>query len=189
MSQARAIATRKKLLDATVEVLVERGYSGATTAAVCRQAEVSRGTLLYHFKTRTDLLLAALEHVLAERIRTFVMERRDGPSEPAALIRQMWPQWQGPALTAWLELAVAARTDRELGARMRVVMLEFDDMVRAAFRELLGTTEVPDAAPFLVFAVLNGLAVGRSYEEEGHEQPVLALLEQLATNLLGGETP
>jgi hypothetical protein len=42
-----------------------------------------------------------------------------------------------------------------------------------------------DGAPFFVFALLNGLAVGRAYEHAGHEQPVLDLMKQLGTALLG----
>lgn len=190
--QPRAIATRRRILDATVGALVRSGYGGTTTQEVCRRAEVSRGTLQYHFTTRIDLLVAALDHVLNEVVTTFVATRAaEAPVEPAALVPQMWTQWQGPALTAWLELAVAARTTPELRAPMREVMLRFDEVVRGAFDQLLGTDALPvewrSGAPFLVFAVMNGLAVGRSYEAPGHEAPVLELLARLMETVVGAD--
>lgn len=188
--QARARATRSQLLDHTVEALVECGYAGTTTQEVCRRAGVSRGTLQYHYKTRIELLVAALEHVLSSVVHAFVTERvAEGTTEPHLLLRLMWEQWKGPALTAWLELAVAARTNEALRAPMRDVMVDFDDLVRQSFRTLFPenvlSAQVRDEAPFFVFALFNGLAVGRSYEDPGHETAVLSLLEKLVQQLLG----
>ena len=42
-----------------------------------------------------------------------------------------------------------------------------------------------ESAPMFVFALLNGLAVGRAYEAPGHEAPVLDLMKQLGASLLG----
>ena len=190
--QARALATRERLLDATIDVLVEAGYAGATTQAVCRRAGVSRGTLLHHFGTRAELLVASLEHVLRRVVSDFVQARLAAPPVGVdALLALMWEQWRGPALTAWLELAVAARTDPALRAPMREVMLGFDQLISAAFSQLAPTDRLDPAlragAPFFVFAVLNGLAVGRCYEAEGQSQPVLDLLTRLAVETAGPE--
>ena len=71
----------------------------------------------------------------------------------------------GPAGTkqAWLELAVAARTNEALRAPMRETMQDFDRQILAAFRTLQPLGPVPAAleepALMLTFAVLNGLAV------------------------------
>ena len=191
--QARAVRTRQRLLDATVQALNGEGYSGTTTQEVCRRAGVSRGTLLHHFGTRNELLVAALRHILSDRVATFVATNRDAVANmtPAELLERMWVQWQGPALAAWLELAVAARTDEELRLPMQRVMAEFDQQVVAAFRELLGPNALPgslgETVPFVVFAILNGLAVGQSYEAPGHHRPVLDLLKVAANGWLGAD--
>ncbi len=190
--QSRALITRHRLLAATVEALVECGYAGATTQEVCRRAGASRGTLLHHFKTRIELLLAALESILADRVEAFVAAHAAEPLDAAQLVDLMWAEWQGPALRAWLELAVAARTNDALRAPMRVVMLDFEARVHAAFEAILGPEGLPpmfrEGAPMLLFALLNGLAVGQSYEDEGHALPVLNLMKQLAETLLGGSS-
>jgi AcrR family transcriptional regulator len=186
--QARAEATRSRLLEATVEALVECGYSGTTTQEVCRRAGASRGTLQYHFARREDLLVAALHHLLSDRVASFLAEHQGCSGLSAeGFVRALWSQWQGPAVVAWLELAVAARTHPGLREPMRATMLDFDQRILAAFRILRPAGDLPaalePAAPFFVFALLNGLAVGHSYESEGHSEPVIQMLITLVEGL------
>ena len=183
--QSRAEATRSRLLQATLAALHERGYAGTSTQEVCRRAGVSRGTLLHHFPTRIDLLVAALDAILSERVEHFMATHQGAlPMPPAELIARLWEQWQGPVYTAWLELAVAARTEPELRAPMRAVMLRFDAELLVAFQQLVDTDGLPpefaDALPFLTFAVFNGLAVGWGYGETEQQEPVMDLMKMLA---------
>ncbi len=182
--QVRAERTHALLLEATLECLVEHGYSGTSTAAVCRRAGVSRGTLLYHFPTREQILVAALEHVLSRRVQEFVDLRRHRELPPMPVfLQELQAQWEGPALVAWLELAVAARTNPALREAMRPIMGGFDALILQAFEELgLGGDAPPEltqAVPHFVFTLFNGLAVERCYEPEGNSPMVLGLLGQL----------
>ena len=64
--QQRSRSTQHRLLDAAVDCLVERGWAGTTTTLVADRARVSRGAQLHHYRTKSALLIAAVEH-LAER--------------------------------------------------------------------------------------------------------------------------
>src|SRR5215216_5804590 len=64
----RTRETKRKLMEATVECLVERGWSGTTTTEVAERAGVSRGAQLHHFRTRGELVAAAVEHVGVESV-------------------------------------------------------------------------------------------------------------------------
>jgi AcrR family transcriptional regulator len=179
--QARAEITRLRLLEASVEALVAKGYAGTTTQEVCRRAGCSRGTMLYHFPKREDLLVAALHHVLSNRVIRFVDEHRgEQPLDAPRFLESLWSHWQGPELVAWLELAVAARTNAALRAPMRETMQDFDRQILGAFRALQPLGPVPksleEPALMLTFAVLNGLAVSQSYEADGPAGSVMALL-------------
>ncbi|HWB79439.1 MAG TPA: helix-turn-helix domain-containing protein, partial [Nannocystaceae bacterium] len=66
--QARAIATRTRLLEAAIDVLVKHGYAGTSTVEVCKRAKASRGAHLHHFPTKSELLAAAVEHLFARRL-------------------------------------------------------------------------------------------------------------------------
>ena len=63
----RTRAMRARLLEATVELLVERGFAGTSTTLVSDRAGVSRGAQLHHFPTKNDLVVAAVEHLTERR--------------------------------------------------------------------------------------------------------------------------
>ncbi|WP_242504435.1 TetR/AcrR family transcriptional regulator [Promicromonospora panici] len=57
---ARHEARRLVIIDVALTVFAERGYDGATTAAICRRAGIGSGTFFHYFPTKLDLLLAIL---------------------------------------------------------------------------------------------------------------------------------
>ena len=65
--EERTRAMRARLLEATVECLVEHGFAGTTTTLVSQRAGVSRGAQLHHFPSKNDLVVAAVEHLTAVR--------------------------------------------------------------------------------------------------------------------------
>src|SRR5437773_8551518 len=67
--QQRRDETRRALLDAAVESLIEVGFSRTTTLEVQRRADVSRGALLHHFPSKAELLVAAVDHLAEMRAR------------------------------------------------------------------------------------------------------------------------
>ena len=66
--------TRGKLLDATIDSLVDLGYARTTTVEVGERTGLSRGTQLHHFPSKADLLVAAIEHLAEERSKEFEVE-------------------------------------------------------------------------------------------------------------------
>src|SRR3984885_813190 len=55
--------TRRRLLDAAIACLVERGYANTTTSEIAERAGLSRGAQLYHFPKKEELLTSAVEHL------------------------------------------------------------------------------------------------------------------------------
>ncbi|MEW5735676.1 MAG: TetR/AcrR family transcriptional regulator [Thermodesulfobacteriota bacterium] len=165
--QDRALETRRRLLDATVKSLVEKGYAGTTTQEVCRRAGASRGTLLHHFPTREDLLITAVEHVLEENVRSF-QQALDGATggehSLSALARALWERhWTSDPFYAWLELIVASRTDSLLNDRVRTMSAWWMARFSEAFRALF--SHEPDGPFWLFFLVLNALSVERIHSD------------------------
>ena len=58
--RADSEASRRRVLDATVETIVELGYYKASTNEIARRAGVTWGTLQYQFGTRDALLIEVL---------------------------------------------------------------------------------------------------------------------------------
>src|SRR5690606_23694455 len=59
----RTAATRHRLMEATVDALVEFGWAGTTTTLVSTRAGVSRGAQLHHFPSKQELVVAAVQHL------------------------------------------------------------------------------------------------------------------------------
>jgi len=57
--------TRRKIIDAAVEVFADRGFVGARVSAIAKTAEVAEGTLYVHFKSKEDILVAVFREKMA----------------------------------------------------------------------------------------------------------------------------
>ncbi|WP_194834159.1 TetR/AcrR family transcriptional regulator [Nocardia sp. XZ_19_369] len=122
--EQRSTEMRTRLLDATIDCLVEYGYAGTTTPRVAERAGVTRGAQVHHFGSKTDLVVAAISHLAQLRAETAMremakVERGDDPV--AAALEFLWELHQGPLFIATVELWVAGRTDPVLAAAMEKV--------------------------------------------------------------------
>jgi AcrR family transcriptional regulator len=108
---------RARLLEATVECLVECGFAGTSTTLVSERAGVSRGAQLHHFPTKNDLVVAAVEHLTEKRaaeLASAAARLPEGSRRTRAVLHMLGDHFAGPVFTAALELWVAARTDPAL---------------------------------------------------------------------------
>jgi AcrR family transcriptional regulator len=142
--QERSRATQARLLDATVDSLVERGWSGTTTTAVAQRAGVSRGAQLHHYPTKTALVIAAVEHLTQRRageLRAEAAALPGGPQRLDPVIDMLAAAFTGPLFVAALELWVAARIDPELRDALVPLEARIGREMYALTVELLGVDE------------------------------------------------
>jgi AcrR family transcriptional regulator len=134
----RSAAMQRRLLDATVASLFEKGYGGTTTLEVQQRAGVSRGALLHHYASRTELMLAAVEHLTRERIAEVLTIVQTSPPPQrqrlAWAVEVLWGTFSGPLYIAALELWLAARNDAEL----RTALIPQERIVGQAIRSMAG---------------------------------------------------
>jgi AcrR family transcriptional regulator len=153
---------RERLLDATISCLVDYGYAGTTVTRIAERAGVTRGAQVHHYRTKDDLVTAAVTHLAgrsAEFGWTQVARLVDVVDPVGDLLDTLWDVHSGPTFTATVELWVAARTDPEL--RQHVATIE--PVLLAILRDAAdrtGTTEViedPDGAELLeaVFTAMD----------------------------------
>jgi AcrR family transcriptional regulator len=180
--------------------LEELGYTRTTTTEIARRAGVSRGAQLHHFPTKVELVTQAVEHLFERRHAEFLAAFERLPAGPThqleAAIDLLWSMVKGPAFLAWLELAVAARTDPELAGPVAELTGRFVVMVDTTFRRLFpGDAQNPffEVAPRFAFAVLDGLALERIHtRDDATAERVVDLLKRLAAlvvPLVRGEAP
>jgi AcrR family transcriptional regulator len=163
----RSAATKARLLDATIECLVELGWSGTSTTEVVRRAGVSRGAQVHHYPTKEDLVLAALEHLLMRRNAEFreVFSRLPVDERtPGKALDLLWEGCSGDTGSAWIELAVAGRSNPALRKRFVEIDERFWEASLATFHDLFPEAADDSLARVslrLAFAVVNGMATQR----------------------------
>lgn len=119
--EQRTVDSRARILSAAVQCLVDEGYCGVTTTRIQELARVSRGRMLHHFPSRDALLVAAVEHLARERVKT-VLDRpevqqtagMDPPQRIKRVVELMWQTFHEPHFAAALELWTAARTNPDI---------------------------------------------------------------------------
>ncbi|MDE2597144.1 MAG: TetR/AcrR family transcriptional regulator [Sphingomonadales bacterium] len=132
--QRKSAQTRLRLVEAGIDCLVEGGYAGLTTSAVAERCAVSRGAMHHHFATRLDLVAAVVEHVFYQRMRHFLadyfaaMADRGEELLVEVACEAHWRSVQTREYAAYVELAVAARTDAELEARFTPAARQYDEV-------------------------------------------------------------
>ena len=160
----RRAETRAALLDATIESLVTYGYAGTTTGRIAELAGVSRGAQTPYFRSRADLISAAVTHLAELRLAT-VRERFSGKNISIEEgLDALWEEHQGDAFDALLELWVASRTDEE----MREHLFKIERDVGVAIVEELATAlgaiaDRPDFNDDMIYilATIRGLSMMR----------------------------
>ena len=158
----RRAETRAALLEATIESLVTFGYAGTTTGRIAELAGVSRGAQIPYFRSRADLVSAAVAHLAEKRIAA--VDARFGGERVSVsdCLDALWEEHQGPVFAATLELWVASRTDADL--RANLLQIERDvatSVVRTAASALGGLAHRPGFTDDLihVLATIRGLAL------------------------------
>src|SRR5438270_8079387 len=112
--QQRRDETRRALLDAAVESLIEVGFARTTTLEVQRRADVSRGALLHHFPSKAELLVAAVDHLASmrgaqlKRLAAELPEERAGRARTEAVLELLWQCFAGEFFQVAMELRTAA---------------------------------------------------------------------------------
>jgi TetR/AcrR family transcriptional repressor of nem operon len=56
------VDARRKLLDASLSLIREKGYASSSVDELCGQAGVTKGAFFHHFKSKDALAVAAAEH-------------------------------------------------------------------------------------------------------------------------------
>jgi TetR/AcrR family transcriptional regulator, transcriptional repressor for nem operon len=78
----RAASTRRRLLDAAVQVIRAKGYEAATVDDLCREAGLTKGAFFHHFRGKEDLALAAAAHFATNAEALFAGAPYHAPADP-----------------------------------------------------------------------------------------------------------
>lgn len=184
--EARTNAMRQRLLDATIESLVELGWAGTTTTEVSRRAGVSRGAQLHHFPNKYELVTAAVKHLAQKRSADLVSDAQAMGDDRRTrdVLELLSTQFTGSVFQAALELWVAARSDETLSAQMIDFERDIGRETHVVAVRLLGINETLGRNRQLVqltLDVMRGLGLAQSLSDDSARRAVV--LDTLAITL------
>ncbi|KZX59340.1 hypothetical protein A3709_13660 [Halioglobus sp. HI00S01] len=187
----KSAMTRDRILDAAINCFIGLGYTNVTTAKVASAAGVSRGAMLHHFPSKTELIQAAVEYLHQQLLEDYSSRVRKipatakGQKRRRAGIDAYWQYLTGDLFTAYHELCVAGRTDAELKEILEESTRRFDQHVAESNSELF--SEWNDHGERFLIAMdltkflMEGMAVGQIVSNR--DKRVKRMLDYLADRL------
>ena len=121
-------ATQRQIIETAIRCLAKYGYHDTTYIRISEESGVSRGAMRHHFPSRIDIMKATIEHLHNKRLAAFRKAAAgfpDGPSRTRANIKALWQHVNHPTFMVFIDLALAARKDRELAAIFRPAQRTF----------------------------------------------------------------
>lgn len=188
--QPRTVQSRARLLDAAVACLVQHGLTGASTARIAAQAELSQGAIFKHFPTKDALLAAVVERVLRGFVDGFTHDVAPlllGQPDPVAPVcAALWRIFREPAMRVVFEIYVAAHTDPALTERLAPILERHRAAIFTLARRLFPAQAAasPDdefeGAVDAIVLSMQGAALGPFAPDQRDNRNHLAFLERLA---------
>lgn len=170
--EERRVETQRRLVDATIKLLHEKGAGLLTMEEVAREAGLTRGAIQYHFDSPKSLLIASIVEIadrLSQHVDAVELARLPLNERIDRVVEDYWRGFRGRNYTAFIEIAVRGRQDPE-----------FEDAISSTLAELERQRDIVWQA---VFA-----DSGRSREEiQSWRRMLLIALRGLAlTNMIAG---
>lgn len=190
-------ATRNRIIEAAIEVFLEKGYDAATIRDICKIAGANVAAVNYHFGSKDALHAAVLETIEeACHARYPVHEGLDGPMPPEArlrlLVRNMLrlnfpddPELARKGKLFWLELG---NPSPALTPMVERYMRPIKDMLEMIVQGIIGQTDpetvrlcAGSIAGQLLFHAQNRTVITQLYPDKTYTPEDVALLAEHIT--------
>jgi len=185
--QQRREATIAKLMDATIDCLVEHGYRDTSIGRICARAGVSHGGLFRHFRSRIELLAAVTDEVAKRHIaqlQTLVTELPAEGDVVDSMVRFFRQSTREPVGSAWREVIVACRTDEALREAVSPAVQRFEDAIMTTSAALSGRPSADPQFGTLVMSLLHMFDSEATTAKVFADDAVEAIRHEWAVNLL-----
>ena len=169
----RSEEMRKRILDAAVDLLAQKGYAGFRTADVALAAGVSRGAQTHHFPSKDDLVVAVVAHVFAraaELGRRRARRVRSADEAIKVLIADSQEFFFSELFLIAMDLAIQGRMKHVAGGPLVEISAAARLPVEASWLAALVEAGVPSTVAedllWLTLSIVRGLAVRRLWQHD-----------------------
>lgn len=175
------MSARDKIIDAAMDIVRDQGVAKLTLEQAAREAGLSKGGVLYHFKTKDDLVRAMVERLTSQcdmLHRRYYAEEPEGPYRWARTVVRTAFDPNGPAsdrISGALLAAVA--TNPELAAPLHDKFREWVERINSDSPDPSRAALVCMAMDGYFFERLLGLDVCNDEQCRRVKQAALDLLK------------
>lgn len=184
----RSESMQRKVLDATLRCIGERGYIGVSLQDIADAAGVSRGAITHHYSSKMALTSSAIQHFVQWRYEK-VHRAFEGKADLdlRGRLDVLWGEFQA-IFPIMFELIVALRSDKELLAlykssaktRLEEVITGYDEF----FPELSGM-QVPGVVIAVMAAFYRGVYIESVSRDPAYIEEMKRVFQDMLMKYLG----
>lgn len=187
--------TQEAVLDAVIELLLERGYAKMTAADVAERAGVSRGAQSNYFRTKLDLTIAAAQRAMAS-----ALEVAESMADAAirsddtlgVFIAQSRRFFLEPSYVAMIEILLVARTDLPLSKDFSDLIVttrkKLESIWLSVFKHAGLSDELAYALLIMTHHLMRGMAMSTLWRAEPQEmEDIIRRWTTIANSLVEAE--
>jgi len=189
---------RDAILAATVEEVVKRGIDGASIQRIAAAAGVSAGLVMYHFRSKEELInsawVASVKHFYSRNVETGGGQAGLRHMENGFRVQFVDRDEDTPPWNLWLELWAKAARSPKLRAmhleRIAEIRRSYTQRLRAALESGEMRPDLdPELAGDLLHTLIYGLAVKVTLDSELISPERALQIGKLAVSLLRSGQP
>ena len=169
----RTATTKRRLMEAAVDLLCEKGYANLTIDDVARRVGVSRGAPVHHYSNKAALVSAIANYSceLAEQSAVKLARSVRTARNPLdAFVDGMAEYFFSKVFVSQLEVLMASRTDTNVGAIMRKRLIEYRAFVERLWIDALHDAGLSENDAFWTFHltlnILRGMGMHNAWKAE-----------------------
>jgi AcrR family transcriptional regulator len=167
------LASRERVIHATVTCILERGYYRASTNEIARTAGVSWGVIQHYFGTRERLMLAVLQdgaHKFAGIVERAHIDGDTAEERITQLLNIFCSHYGSPEYLADMQILLNMDGDPTTSADVRKTLADVAEQthghVRRLLREALGPAiSTPDLAT-TIFLAIRGFGLNQQLADK-----------------------
>ena len=137
--QERSADTSEKLLNATIDLLHDRGLYRMSTSEIAEAAGLSRGALTHHFSSKEEIIVEAVGYML-RKVTAELHEMAEGirfsGSSTDEIVEYLWRMMNDRLFYVTMEYLPEARHNAEFRQKIVPVVKEFHEGLNAVWAEL-----------------------------------------------------
>ena len=161
---------RAQITRALIQVMARRGYDGASIAHIAEAAGLTPGLVHYHFKSKQEILLSALELLVERHEQRLERRLKSASGDPIRELEVFIDFHLGlgkdadpEALACWVLLGGEALREPRVGAALEEALegmtARLADTIARGVTEGAFACEAPRAAASALIAVMQGYFV------------------------------